>query len=202
MQSTISAKLSGPQAGTPYLESALNTLHGRIILSISATVLVAIGAHITLSLPFTPVPLVLSDFAVILVGLTLGPSTAFLTMLLYLAEGAVGLPVFSPQGLGGVAQLMGPTAGYLFAYPFAAAAAGQASRLARLNMPHFTAAVVTGTLATAIILLSGAGWLGHHYSRNLAVTWSMAIAPFLFGAAAKIVAAALIYAPTRRWLRS
>ncbi len=202
MQSTLSAKFSGSRIATPFIESALNTLPGRIIITISATVLVAICAHITLSLPFTPVPLVLSDFAVLLVGLVLGPSAAFLAMLLYLAEGAIGLPVFSPQGLGGIAQLMGPTAGYLFAYPIAAAAVGLAPKLSRTGMSNFSAAVVTGTLGTAIILGSGAAWLGHHYSRDLAATWTMAVAPFLFGAAAKIVAAALLYAPTRRWLHS
>ena len=202
MQSSVSAKLNSLRAGTPSLESALNTVPGRIIISISATVLVAICAHITLSLPFTPVPLVLSDFAVILVGLALGPEVAFFAMVLYLAEGAMGLPVFSPLGLGGVAQLMGPTAGYLLAYPFAAAIAGLAPKLVKHNLSNFTAAIATGTVATAVILTSGAAWLGHHYSRDLATTWTMGIAPFLYGAAAKVVAAALIYAPLRRWLRS
>jgi biotin transport system substrate-specific component len=202
MQSTASAKPNAARPGSPYLESALQTVPGRIMVCISATVLVAVCAHVTLSLPFTPVPLVLSDFAVILVGLALGPSAAFMAMVLYLAEGAMGLPVFSPQGLGGVAQLMGPTAGYLFAYPFAAAVAGLARKLSNTGLSNFSAAVVTGSFATTIVLASGAGWLGHLYSRNLAATWAMAVAPFLFGAAAKIVAAALMYAPTRRWLRS
>ena len=200
MPSTVSAHNTVPGDGVPYLETALATLPGKLMISVSATALVALCAHVTFRLPFTPVPLVLSDFAVILVGLFLGPSIAFMTLVLYLAEGAMGLPVFSPVGgLGGVARLIGPTAGYLFAYPFAAAAAGAAARLSRAGVSRFLSAAVTGSLATAMILLSGAVWLGHLLSRDLHATWSMAIAPFLFGAAAKIVAAALIYAPTRSY---
>ena len=56
-------------------------------------------------------------------------------MLLYLAEGASGMPVFSPHGLGGVAQLLGPTGGFLLAYPVVAAVAGALFRFARRHLP-------------------------------------------------------------------
>ena len=59
-----------------------------------------------------------------LVGLLLGPRRAFAAMVVYLAEGASGLPVFNPAGLGGIAQLFGPTGGYLMAYPLVASLAG------------------------------------------------------------------------------
>src|SRR5580692_3662208 len=83
---------------------------------------VAVCAHVALPLPFTPVPLTLQPFAVLLLGLLLTPRLAAATLAAYLAEGALGLPVFAPGPLGaaGLAHLIGPTAGYLLAYPLAA----------------------------------------------------------------------------------
>ena len=107
MQSAVS-----PPSGLVHSSAFFQkTLTGRIILAVAATGLVAVCAHISLPLPFTPVPLTLQTFAVILVGMTLGPVVGFSAMVLYLAQGAMGLPVFTPHGPGGVAQLMGPTAG-------------------------------------------------------------------------------------------
>jgi biotin transport system substrate-specific component len=202
MQSTVPANLNISRADTTFFESLLQSGGGRAVVTVSATLFVAACAHITLPLPFTPVPLTLSDFAVILVGLILGPSSAFFALLLYLAEGAMGLPVFNPQGPGGFLQLTGPTAGYLVAYPFAAALAGMASKYARRNMSHFSSAVIAGTLATITILSLGAVWLAHLYDRSFSESWAMAVAPFLYGAAAKVMAAAGIYAASRPWLRS
>jgi len=202
MQSTAQSSLDIARPDMPFFESALQTFTGKVVITVSATLLVAACAHVTLPLPFTPVPLVLSDFAVVLVGLVLGPSAAFWAMVLYLAEGAAGLPVFNPLGPGGILQLTGPTAGYLVAYPFAAAVAGLAPKYARKNLSHFTSAVLAGTVATAVILSAGAGWLARLYGRDFTESWAMAVAPFLFGSAAKIVAAAGIYAASRPWLRS
>ena len=83
----------------------------RIAGAIAGSLLVAICAHVSVPLLFTPVPLTLQTFAVLLLGLTLGPATAFAALALYLVQGAAGLPVFSPHGPGGILQLMGPTGG-------------------------------------------------------------------------------------------
>lgn len=203
MQVIVSDSLrSNGRPQLPFLESVSQTLPGRICVAVIATVLVAVGAHVSLPLPFTPVPLTMSDFAVLLVGMALGPVAAFSALLLYLAEGAVGLPVFNPGGLGGMFQLLGPTGGYLFAYPFAALVAGYAGSLRKTGMSNFTAAVVTGSGATALILGGGAMWLSRAHYWSASSAWQIAVAPFLFGAAAKIVAAALIFSSTRRWLHS
>jgi biotin transporter BioY len=69
-------------------------------------------------------------------------------------------------------------------------------------MSHFTSAILSGAVATALILSAGAGWLARLYGRDFAESWAMAVAPFLFGSAAKVVAAAGIYAASRPWLRS
>src|SRR5258706_14531500 len=82
-----------------------------VALVASASLFVALCARITVPLPFTPIPLTLQNFAVLLVGLTLGPRRGFAALALYLAEGAAGMPVFNPLGLGGIAQLLGPTGG-------------------------------------------------------------------------------------------
>ena len=118
------------------------TLPGRAAMAVAATAFVALCAHVSIPVFFTPVPFTLQPFAVILVGLLLGPAGAFAAMMLYLAEGAMGLPVFTPQGAGGVAQLLGPTAGFLFSYPLAAAAAGALARLSttRTRRMHFALA--------------------------------------------------------------
>src|ERR1700751_5454789 len=96
----------------------------QIALPVAASLFVALCARVTVPLPFTPVPLTLQNFGVLLVGLMLGSRRGFAALALYLAEGAAGLPVFSPTGPGGIAQLLGPTGGFLLAYPIVAALAG------------------------------------------------------------------------------
>src|ERR1700721_182316 len=96
----------------------------QIAIVVGASLFVALCARIVLPLPFTPVPLTLQNFGVLLVGLALGSRRGFAALALYLAEGLVGMPVFSPTGPGGLAQLLGPTGGFLIAYPFVAGIAG------------------------------------------------------------------------------
>ena len=90
---------------------------------VGASLFVALCARFTSFLP-TPIPLTLQNFGVLVVGLTLGSRRGFAALLVYLAEGAAGLPVFTPHGLGGIAQILGPTGGYLLIYPFMAFLAG------------------------------------------------------------------------------
>src|SRR5438309_7790211 len=96
----------------------------QIAAIVAASLFVALCARIYIPLPGTPVPLTVQNLGVLLVGLALGSRRGFLAMALYLAEGAAGLPVFSPHGLGGITQMLGPTGGYLIAYPFMAALTG------------------------------------------------------------------------------
>ena len=96
----------------------------QVTLIVGASLFVALCAHISVPLPFTPVPLTLQNLAVVLVGLLIGSRAGFAALCVYLMEGAAGLPVFTP-GPGGVAQLLGPTGGFLLAYPFVAWLAGE-----------------------------------------------------------------------------
>jgi len=198
MQSVIPIQLEA----APGFRQLPRTLAGKALLAIAATAFVALCAHISVPLYFTPVPITLQTFAVLLIGLAFGPTLAASTLLLYLAEGAAGLPVFSPQGPGGIAQLLGPTAGFLFSYPLAAAAAGSLVRVVRIFRPQFHAAVLAAFAADLIIFAIGAAWLAVLLHLTPAAAWSMAIAPFLLGEVLKIAAAAAAYTALLRWRRS
>jgi biotin transport system substrate-specific component len=123
-------------------------------------------------------------------------------MILYLGEGAAGAPVFTPHGLGGVAQLLGPTAGFLFAFPLAAAAAGAIVRSLRSMRSQFAAGLLASSVATSLFLAMGAIWLEHLLHLNAMATWRLAIAPFLPGEAYKAGTAACFYATLHRWRRA
>jgi len=123
---------------------------------VSASLLVALCARVTVPLPFTPVPLTLQNFGVLLVGLTLGSRRGFAAMTVYLIEGASGIPVFNPAGPGGIAQLLGATGGFLLVYPFVAALAGW---IMEQGNRTFVRACVAGFLAEVVLFAGGLSWL-------------------------------------------
>jgi biotin transport system substrate-specific component len=198
MQPLISSHSGLMQGARPLHQ----TLPGRIGLCVAATAFIAVCAHVSIPLFFTPVPITLQTFAVVLIGMALGPVAGFSTMLLYLAEGAAGLPVFSPQGPGGIAQLLGPTAGFLFSYPLAAAVAGWTVRFTPRFVSRFSRAVIAGIGSSIVFFALGAGWLAHLLDLGTVAVWDLAVAPFLLGEAVKIVAAAGIFSAFQRWQRS
>src|SRR5712691_6222460 len=124
--------------------------------------LVAGAAQISIPLPGTPVPMTLQPLAVLLVGGLLGPALGAASMILYLALGAAGLPVFTPYGLPGLARLIGPTGGYLIAYPVAACAVGKLAGDGRRRGPLALALLAglallhLGGLAQLLILTGSA----------------------------------------------
>lgn len=170
----------------------------RFLQGISATLAVAVAAHIAFPLPFTPVPFTLQPLAVLGVGLALGPLDGALAMLAYLGEGALGLPVFSPTGPGGLAQLLGPTGGFLMAYPLVALVAGGLTRRLGRSTENFSAALMGCLAATILLFVSGAGWLAREAQLNLHAVWIAAIAPFLPGECVKVLAAAGTYRAIRQ----
>lgn len=167
--------------------SAPHVAWNTVLSLVASTALVAICAHISVPLGFTPVPVTMQTFAVLLLGLLFGPGAAFACLALYLLEGALGLPMFSPHGLGGIAQLLGPTGGYLLSYPFAAALA---SVLYRRGGRSFLSALAGAGLASLVILGGGFAWLALLTHTKFSVVFSQSVAPFLPGDAVKVVAAA------------
>jgi biotin transport system substrate-specific component len=107
---------------------------------------VALAAQIAIPLPGTPVPVTLQPMLVVLAGLWLGPTAGLASMLLYLAAGAAGLPAFTPIGAPGVARLLGPTGGYLIAYPAAAFVAGWLARRGAPSLGRNVVAALAGML--------------------------------------------------------
>jgi biotin transport system substrate-specific component len=166
--------------------SAMSLLRDAGIV-LAASVLVAISAHVSVPLFFTPVPVTLQPFAVVLLGLLLSPRLALGTMIAYLAEGAAGLPVFTPFGLGGTAQLFGPTGGYLLSYPVVAPLV---SYLWRKGSRSFSRGLVVAGLGDAIILTLGAIWLSLVTHAAPLTVVSHAVLPFLPGDVLKVVGAA------------
>jgi biotin transport system substrate-specific component len=153
---------------------------------IGASAVIVVCARLVLPLPFTPVPLTLANFGVLLVGLSLGSKRGFASAALYLAWGAMGLPVFSPAGVGGLAQLFGPTGGYLLAYPVVAFLAGW---LAERGTPSFLRNVFAGTVAEVILFASGTAWL-QIVTGSWQKAFAFGLAPFLFAEVIKIMFAA------------
>jgi biotin transport system substrate-specific component len=160
-----------------------------VAIVVGASLFIAACAHITLPLPFSPVPLTLQNFAVLLVGLMLGWRRGLAALVLYLAEGAAGMPMFNPTGPGGLAQLFGPTGGFLLAYPLVAALAGFIFAAGRKTL---ASALFAGTAAELLLFASGTLWLAllsHSFSQaaRFALFWG-----FLPAELIKVMAAAAI----------
>jgi len=155
---------------------------------IGASAVIAVFSRLILPLPFTPVPLTLGNFAVLLVGLAIGSRRGSAAAGLYLAWGAMGLPVFNPAGPGGIAQLLGPTGGYLWAYPVMAFVAGWISERA---VPGFARNVVAGVIGELVLFAGGLSWLAvitHSWQRAA----YFGLYPFFFAEVVKVMLAAAI----------
>ncbi len=159
-----------------------------LALVVGGSLFVACCARVSLPLPFTPVPLSLVNFAVLMVGLVLGARRGVAALLLYLVEGGMGLPVFSPTGPGGLAQLLGPTGGFLLAYPLAAAVAGLVAQSEKPTLGRNLAAAV---LAELVLFTGGVGWLAI-LSHSLSQAVRLGLYWFLFAEVIKIMAAAVL----------
>jgi biotin transport system substrate-specific component len=152
---------------------------------VCASAVIAVCARIMLPLPFTPVPLTLSNFGVLLVGLVLGSRRGFAAAALYLGWGAMGLPVFASMGPGSFAQMLGPTGGYLWAYPVIAFLAGW---IAERGKPSFARNLVASVAAEVVLFVAGISWLAvmTHSWRQAAF---FGLYPFLFAEVSKVMVA-------------
>ena len=190
----MSKELSVPltSAASPVATPAAWLRTAGIVLAGSA--FVAVCAHVALPLYFTPVPLTLQTFAVLLLGLLLPPRLAVATLAAYLAEGALGLPVFAPSpAIPGMAHLLGPTGGYLLAYPVAAALISLLWRRASLSR-SFAGAALSAAAGDLVILACGALWLAVLTHASVPSALTLSVIPFLPGDALKIAAAAAMAA--------
>jgi len=156
-------------------------------------------ARVTVPLPFTPVPLTLQNFGVLVVGLLLGSRRGFAALSLYLVEGAFGLPVFSPAILGsGITHLLGPTGGFLMVYPLVAFVAGWIfEHKSEHSSRHFAWAVLSSVAAELVLFAGGLSWLAVlTHSVSLAIRYGLYW--FVFAEVIKVLMAAAVAA---RWQR-
>lgn len=164
-----------------------------VLLIIGASAVIAIAAQIAIPIPGTLVPLTLQPLAVLLVGVTLGSSRGAAAAALYLLEGFSGLPV-GAQGHGGPIWLAGPTAGYLFSYPFAAFLAGWFSQR---GWGSTTLRAVAGMLvALGVIYLGGWSWLAAFAGAKQA--WIAGVRPFILADIVKVAIGASLLPQLQR----
>lgn len=156
------------------------------VLVVAGVLFVALLAQIRFYLPFTPVPIVASTMGVLLVGSLLGTRLGVISMLVYLAIGAIGMPVFA-AGNSGIEYMQGATLGYLAAYPVVAAVMGWfAERGWDQRIGTNIIALVIGSL---IFYVLGAGWLAFGLGLGLTAAITQGVLPFIIGDTVKIAIA-------------
>lgn len=179
------ADLLWPRSGDGLLRAAVLAVVGSLLLAASSKA----------QIPFYPVPMTLQPGVVLLIGMTYGPRLGAATVLLFLAEGAAGFPVFAgtPERGIGLAYMAGPTGGYMAGWLLAVLAAGRIAER-RPDLPGLALAAVVGT---GLIYLPGVLWLAGFVGADRAV--SAGLLPFLPGDVLKAaLAALLVRAGTRR----
>ena len=156
-----------------------------VSLVVVFSLLTALAAQIVI--PIGPVPITAQTFAVLLTGALLGSRLGAMAMIVYLAEGAFGLPFFY-GGHGGLAHLFGPTGGYLFAFPAAAFITGAFAENGWDK--RFPTAVAAMAVGSTLVLLAGWAWFALLTQTPLFTAFKVSVAPHLIGDVIKIVLAA------------
>ncbi len=175
--------------------SRLSTMD--VVAVVAGSLLLTLSAKV--QVPFYPVPMTMQTLVVIGLGLALGPVRGAAAVALYLAQGALGLPVFAgtPEKGIGLAYVMGPTGGYLLGYLPAALLAGWlAERGWDRNV--FTA-MLAALLAGAVIYVPGLLWLGSVVGWDKPVL-AFGLYPFIPGDIMKAVLAAIAFPAAWKWL--
>jgi biotin transport system substrate-specific component len=164
----------------------------RVVAAAFVTVLTIAAAQVSIPLPFTPVPFTFQPMVVLVGAAVLGARLGAASQIAYLALGLAGLPVFAASPLlpKGVARLLGPTGGYLMAYPVAAFAAGWLAE--RGFDRRYVTAVVAMLCGLAVVFTGGVSWL----ALGLASGWRAALAagfyPFVVADLAKVLMAGAV----------
>lgn len=172
----------------------------RLLAVVGVATMTAVASQISVPLPFTPVPLTLQPMVVLLGGAVLGARLGAASQCLYLMAGLAGLPVFALSGdlSMGLLRLVGPTGGYLMAYPLAAALVGA---LAARGLDRRVGGAVLAMLAgLAVIFVGGVTWLAK--DTGLPTALALGLYPFVLVDVLKIAAAATLLPSAWRLLGS
>ena len=178
---TLAAVLAQDSGSTRFLRGALLAVIGTALLTISARIQV----------PFYPVPLTMQTFVVLTLGMALGWRLGVATLLLYMAEGALGLPVFAgtpEKGIGWL-YMAGPTGGYLLGFVLAAGVCGWLAE--RGWDRHVVWTALAMLIGNALIYIPGLLWLGTLLGWDKPILeWGLV--PFVLGDLVKLALAAAV----------
>lgn len=163
------------------------TLLKQAAMVLGGSLLIAMAAQV--SVPFYPVPMTLQTLAILVVGLSFGARLGAATLMAYLAQGAVGLPVFA-GGMSGLAYMAGPTAGFLLGFVAMAWLAGLAAERGIAKGVVMTS--VVALVLAAALYIPGLAWPAAILGKSADALWTGWMAPFLLGDAVKAVIAALV----------
>ena len=180
--------------------SSANAWTGVQVLSVAfVTVLTAAAAQLSFPLPFTPVPFTIQPMIVLVGAAALGSRLGTLSQILYLTLGIAGLPVFAyapelPQGIG---RLLGPSGGYLMAYPIAAFATGWLAE--RGFDRRYLTSIAAMAIGLSIVFAGGVSWIARLAGLDTAL--ATGLYPFIVVDVIKIVAAGLVLPTAWKFLR-
>lgn len=160
----------------------------QMVLIALMTAVTCVLGPLSIPLPFSPVPLSLTNFAIFLAIFVLGMKNGTISFIIYLLLGAVGVPVFS-SFRGGLQVLAGPTGGYLIGFIFLALIMGFA-------LDHFDRKLVPTIIGMIIGMVVcytfGTVWLAKLLSLSFKEGLMMGVIPYLAGDVAKIIIAAIV----------
>ena len=158
-----------------------------LVIAFSGSIFLALLARLSIPVPFSPVPITGQTFGILFLGATLGSRLGAFSVIMYIAEGIVGLPVFA-NGTAGFLYLFGPTGGYLFGFIPAAFLVGYlAEKGLTKSVINTLFSMIVGT---AIIFIFGVSWLS--VTAGFGKALILGIYPYLIGAGIKILLATII----------
>ncbi|MBM3206989.1 MAG: biotin transporter BioY [Chlamydiae bacterium] len=152
------------------------------LMVVAGSIIIGLSAYISVPLPFTPVPLVLQCHMVLFIAALLGSKRGFLATAAFIAQGALGLPVFA-GGKCGVLCLLGPTGGYLFGYLAAAYVTGYLVEMSKEKT--VSKSVMAMFVGNIVIYLFGMSWLSTFV--GVPSAFGLGVAPFIIGDLLKLI---------------
>jgi biotin transport system substrate-specific component len=164
-----------------------------LVVALSGSLLLALLARLSIPVPFSPVPITGQTFGILFLGAVLGSRIGTLSVIMYIFEGVIGLPVFA-GGTMGFLYLLGPTGGYLIGFLPAVYLVGYLSERGWIN--SFTSAFLTMIIGTSVIFIFGISWLS--VTAGFGTALSIGLYPYIPGAAVKIILATVaVYSMNR-----
>lgn len=164
-----------------------------VLLVVCGSLLITAASK--LSVPVQPVPFTMQSYAILVLAMAMGFRLATATVAFYLAQGAVGIPVFA-SGTASIASFVGPTGGYLFGFLFAAMAVGY---LADKGFDKkLSTSILAMAIGTVVLFVPGVLWLAQLFGMQKAL--AVGLHPFWFGMTAKLVLGALTLPLAWKWV--